>query len=306
MEKNNKKRLLYLLEILRKKTDGDRHMPLSTMISELEARGIEVANRKTIYDDIRTLNECGYDIEYDDGYYLLEAPFSLSEIKIILDSVNSLKNLDAKLLDDLNGKLFSFISSDEEKLLNRLSYTSRHKNRKLLQRMEDILEAIKNGTGVTIKKKNGEKELVFPLFLHRSNDYYYFYCHYENSDKLYHYRFDNIINLTLSGIKDTMTIPRDRILSTIEASSNSFYKGGKETVLIKVLEPSEYLDERFLDDFPNAIKTKDGYSIIVSVNDSFFSRLLAYGTDIKISDPKTAHEYQKFLKKVMDLYLPEK
>ncbi|MBR0461231.1 MAG: WYL domain-containing protein [Erysipelotrichaceae bacterium] len=302
MEKNNKKRLLLLLEILRKKTDGNSRISLNGIISELEARGIDVSNRKTIYDDIKTLNECGYDIEYDEGYYLLEAPFSLSEIKIIQDSVNSLKNLDNKLLKDLNDKLSAFISEDEEKLLNRLSYTSRHKDRKLLQRMEDILEAIRTGKGVYIKKKDSDRQLVFPLFLHRSNDYYYFYCHYEDNDRLYHYRFDNIIDLQLADIKDTLSIPRSRILSVIEASTDSYHKGRNETVVIEVLNPSEYLNERFLDDFPNAIKTKNGFSIIVSVNDLFFSKILAYGKDIKISDPQTADKYKKYLKEVLGLY----
>ena len=302
MEKNNKKRLLLLLEILRKKTDGNSRISLNGIISELEARGIDVSNRKTIYDDIKTLNECGYDIEYDEGYYLLEAPFSLSEIKIIQDSVNSLKNLDNKLLKDLNDKLSAFISEDEEKLLNRLSYTSRHKDRKLLQRMEDILEAIRTGKGVYIKKKDSDRQLVFPLFLHRSNDYYFFYCHYEDNDRLYHYRFDNIIDLQLADIKDTLSIPRSRILSVIEASTDSYHKGRNETVVIEVLNPSEYLNERFLDDFPNAIKTKNGFSIIVSVNDLFFSKILAYGKDIKISDPQTADKYKKYLKEVLGLY----
>ena len=302
MEKNNKKRLLLLLEILGKKTDGNSRISLNGIISELEARGIEVSNRKTIYDDIKTLNECGYDIEYDEGYYLLEAPFSLSEIKIIQDSVNSLKNLDNKLLKDLNDKLSAFISEDEEKLLNRLSYTSRHKDRKLLQRMEDILEAIRMGKGVYIKKKDSDRQLVFPLFLHRSNDYYYFYCHYEDNDRLYHYRFDNIIDLQLADIKDTLSIPRSRILSVIEASTDSYHKGRNETVVIEVLNPSEYLNERFLDDFPNAIKTKNGFSNIVSVNDLFFSKILAYGKDIKISDPQTADKYKKYLKEVLGLY----
>ena len=302
MEKNNKKRLLLLLEILGKKTDGNSRISLNGIISELEARGIDVSNRKTIYDDIKTLNECGYDIEYDEGYYLLEAPFSLSDIKIIQDSVNSLKNLDNKLLKDLNDKLSAFISEDEEKLLNRLSYTSRHKDRKLLQRMEDILEAIRMGKGVYIKKKDSDRQLVFPLFLHRSNDYYYFYCHYEDNDRLYHYRFDNIIDLQLADIKDTLSIPRSRILSVIEASTDSYHKGRNETVVIEVLNPSEYLNERFLDDFPNAIKTKNGFSNIVSVNDLFFSKILAYGKDIKISDPQTADKYKKYLKEVLGLY----
>ncbi|MBR3228199.1 MAG: WYL domain-containing protein [Erysipelotrichaceae bacterium] len=306
MERNNKKRMLYLLDILRKNSDTDKRISLGEITTLLEERGIAVSDRKTIYDDIRVLNECGFDIEYDKGYYLLEAPFSLSEVKIILDSLNSLRNLDEKMLQSISAKLNSFISDDEEKLLERLRYPIRHKNGKLLQRMEDILEAIKKRQGVFIRKKNGEKDLVFPLFIHRNNDHYYFYCHYENDPKLYHYRFDNIRDTVLSDRKDSLDIPRSAVIGTIEASSNSFYKGKKETLRIILTGHDEGLEQRFADDFPNAIRTADGFSIIVSVNEIFFSKIAAYGTGIKIADPEAGARYADYLKRITDLYFPEK
>lgn len=304
MEKNNKKRLLKLIEILKKNSDETNHLKLDQIVSLLEKEGINVQNRKTLYDDFKTLNEMGFDIEYENGYYLLEAPFNLSEIKIIQDSICSLKNLDDKLLQDLNDKLYSFISLDEEKLLEKLKYSNKHKDRKLIHRMQDILLAIKNNKSVTIKKNNGNLEEVFPVFLHRSNDYYYFYYHYETSEKLYHYRFDNILDLTLNDKLDPINISRKTILDTIDASSNSFYKDKPELVSIIVNEDNEYLNQRFFDDFPNAIKTKDGFSIKVSINNVFFSKILAYGTQIKISDKNIANRYKKYLKEVINTYWP--
>lgn len=302
MEKNNKKRLLQLIKILKKNTDADKHISIEEIVTLLEEEGITVSNRKTLYDDFKVLNECGYDVEYDNGYYLLEAPFNLSEIKIIQDSIYSLKNLDDRLLNNLNEKLYSFISLDEEKLLEKLKYSNKHKDKKLLQRMEDILLAIKENTGITIKKINGKSEDVFPLFLHRENDYYYFYYHYQDSKKLYHYRFDNISDLTLNNQKDTINISKKEILETIEASSNSFYKEKSELVKIDILEPSEYLEQRFLDDFPNAIRTKNGFSIKVSINNVFFSKISAYGKQIKISDKQIADKYKQYLKDIIKNY----
>ena len=116
MEKNNKKRILYLIEILKKNSNFDKHLTLDEIISLLEHKNIRVDNRKTLYDDFKILNECDINVEYDNGYYLLDCPFNLSEIKIIQDSINSLKNLDTSFKNDINNKLYSFISSDEEKL----------------------------------------------------------------------------------------------------------------------------------------------------------------------------------------------
>ena len=307
MEKNNKKRLLVLLEYLKKNTDKSTRASMNDILDYLLQEGFAIPNRKTIYDDIKTLNECGYDIEYDNnGYYLLDAPFSLSEIKIIIDSINSLKNLDTKLLNELNNKLYSFISNDEEKLLNKLSYINKHKDKKLLQRLEDILDAIKDNKALEIKKKNGQKDIVFPLFLYRANDYYYFYYHYENDSRIYHFRFDNIVDLNVLDIKDQINISRFQIIENIEASSNAYTKGKSELVLIKVLKDSDYLNERFLDDFPNALKTKDGFSIKVNVNNVFFSKITSYGNDIKIDNQEIAYKYQEYLKDILKNYRPEK
>ncbi|MDO4500497.1 MAG: WYL domain-containing protein [Erysipelotrichaceae bacterium] len=305
MIRNNKKRLLVLLGILKKKTNIDKHLNAVELTSLLEEEGIEVSNRKTLYDDLKILSDAGYDIECDDGYYLLEAPFSLSEIKIIQDSINSLKNLDKKFLDGLNNKLYSFISEDEEKLLEELKYTSKHNDKKLIQHMELILEAINKHTALSVKTRYRTDE-VFPLFLHRENDYYYVYYHYENSDKLYHYRLDNISSISFLDKLDEISISKKKIIDTINASSNSFFKGEMKSVSLKVLKENEYLDRRISDDFKDVIKTKDGYSIRVNVNDIFFSKILTYGDQIKISDENTAYEYVEYLKKIQNLYLPPK
>ena len=111
----NKKRILQLIEIMRNETDMDHPLSLRDIVLELEKRGITVSDRKTLYDDFRYLNESGYEIEYADGrYYLEEAPFSLSQIKIIIDSLDSLKNLDDRLLADLKEKVYSFVSRYQE------------------------------------------------------------------------------------------------------------------------------------------------------------------------------------------------
>ena len=304
MDKNNKARILLLIKILRKYSNSDKHLKLNEICNLLENEGIKVDNRKTLYDDFKILNNYGINVEYDNGYYLLEAPFNLSEIKIIQDSIYSLKSIDKRLLDNLNNKLYSFISYDEEKLLETLKYTDKHKDKKFLQRMEDILEAIRLNKAVMIKRKNGKKEEIFPVFVHRKNDYYYFYYHYENNEKLYHFRFDNINDVTILDKVDNLNIKRKNIIDTIEASSNSYFKENASLILIEILNDSNNIKQRILDDFPNAIETKAGFSIKISINEIFFSKLLAYGDNIKIKDKDTASRYKEYLKKVIKIYEP--
>ena len=304
MDKNNKARILLLIKILRKYSNSDKHLKLNEIISLLEKEGLKVDNRKTLYDDFKILNNNGFNVEYDNGYYLLEAPFNLSEIKIIQDSIYSLKSIDDRLLNDLNNKLYSFISYKDEELLESLKYSDKHKDKRFLERLEDILEAIKTNKAIIVKRKNNQKEEIYPVFVHRKNDYYYFYYHYENNEKLYHFRFDNINDVTLLDKKDNLKIKQKNIIETIEASSNSFYKEKASLVLIKILNNKENIKQRIIDDFPNAIENKDGFSIKVSINNIFFSKLLAYGTNIKIINEDISICFQNYLKEILNLYLP--
>ena len=306
MEKNNKKRILYLIEILKKNSNFDKHLTLDEIITLLEEKNIRVDNRKTLYDDFKILNECGINVEYDNGYYLLDCPFNLSEIKIIQDSINSLKNLDTSFKNDINNKLYSFISSDEEKLLEEIKYTNTQKTQKLLPKMEDILEAIKNHKIVSITTKNNQIQDVFPIFIHRANDYYYFYFHYQDNNKIYHYRFDNIKVVLIKDTVDNINIPTKKIISHINESSNSFYT--KETTKVNItFKTDSNMDSnligRLSDDFPGIIINKDKATLFVSINQIFFSKILAYGNEIKISDETIAYQYVEYLKSIQNNYL---
>ena len=300
---NNKKRILALIQILRKKTDSQKRLKLDQIVYELKKEGIEVSNRKTLYDDFRILNEYGINVEYDNGYYLLDAPFNLSEIKIIVDSINSLKNLDTNFLNQLNNKMYAYVSDDEETLLEKLKYVTKHKDSKLLMHMEDIIDAIKTQTSVIVETKtSSNSNELFPLFLHRANDYYYFYYHYPNSNKIYHYRFDSIKNIKLTNNKDDVVISRKTLIDKIEESSKSYSSGESELVTIKLIKDDQKLIERFLDDFPGAMHTKDGFALKADLNNVFFSKLAEYQDNIIIKEKSVASKYVKYLKSIIAKY----
>ena len=295
----NKQRLLKLIEILKKYTDIEHKLSINQIISLLEEENISINNRKTIYDDFKILNEFGFDIEYDNGYYLLEAPFNLSEIKIIIDSLNSLKNLDYKFLNQISDKLYSFISIYETKDLKKLEYHNKHSDKKFINRLEDTLQAIRNKSSLLIQRNDKDEELIIPLFLYRQNDYYYLYYHYLNSDKIYHTRFDNILNMKLTNDTDDINISVNKVIEHINESSNAFYKGKSQIIKFKIINDSNYLRSRLLDDFSNIVFTKDGFSLKASINDVFFSKLSSYADDIKISDRSIADKYIAYLNKII-------
>ena len=96
---NQKLKLVYLIEILREKTDETHPLTTQQMIEELEKRGV-CAERKSIYRDIDMLEELGMDIikkkGRSGGYYLASRQFELAELKLLVDAVQSSKFITTK------------------------------------------------------------------------------------------------------------------------------------------------------------------------------------------------------------------
>lgn len=296
----NKQRLIKLSEILKKYSDMDHKLSINQINALLEEAGIVAVNRKTLYDDLKSLEGFGYEVEFDNGYYLAEAPFSLSEVKILIDSINSLKNLDDPFLDKIKDKLYSFISIYEIEQLKKLEYRNKHKDKHFINRLEDVLDALCNENYLTIRRSGkNQNEVIAPLFLYRQNDYYYLYYHYENNDKLYHVRFDNIKQTSLTDRKNDIQIPIDKIRANIAESSSGFHSTQIRTIRFTICKDSEYLRQRLQDDFENLSFTKDGFFIKTSISNAFFARLVAYGDEIKISDPQVADMYIDYLNTII-------
>ncbi len=296
----NKERIIRLIRILRRNTDMDHRLSVAEISSLLEAEGLKAVDRKTLYDDFRNLEQFGFNVEYDNGYYLSEAPFTVSEIKIIVDSINSLKNLDDRFLLRLKDKLYSFVSIYEEKDLKKIEYRNRHKETHFINRLEDALEAIRKEKMllITRSRKNRSEEIV-PLFLYRDNDYYYLYYHYPQNEKIYHVRFDNIVSASILDQNDDVHIPIEKILSHIEESTSSFHSSENRTLTFEIADDSDNLRRRLQDDFANLIFTRNGFFARVSISDTFFAKLASYGDSIKISDPEIADRYVDYLNKII-------
>ena len=90
---NQKLKLLYLVDILERKTDEKHPLTAAQLIDELAK--VEVsAERKSIYDDIEQLTLFGYDIVHNKsrvngGYYMASRRFELAELKVLVDSVQA-------------------------------------------------------------------------------------------------------------------------------------------------------------------------------------------------------------------------
>ena len=96
---NQKLKMLYVRDYLRENSNFEHPVPVAELIDYLKANGIDV-ERKTVYDDIAQLQLFGEDIclakGRGGGYYYDSTEFSLPEIKMLVDSVQSSKFITEK------------------------------------------------------------------------------------------------------------------------------------------------------------------------------------------------------------------
>ena len=92
-KEGQKLKLLTLLEILARETDESHPLSVPRMVELLKERGID-AERKSVYDDIQTINEMPnspFEIVQQrgrgGGYYMEDTPFELAELKLLVAAV---------------------------------------------------------------------------------------------------------------------------------------------------------------------------------------------------------------------------
>ena len=107
---NQKIRLLYLMRIMLERTDDEHGLTLEEITAALAEYGIE-AERKTLYDDIETLQIFGIDIDKRKGktmrYHVASRGFELPELKLLVDAVQSSKFITHKKSNELMAHAYS-------------------------------------------------------------------------------------------------------------------------------------------------------------------------------------------------------
>ena len=216
-----KQKLLYIEELLRTRTDEDHAVTTPQIIDYLEQNDIK-AERKSIYDDIRTLSDFGLDIIRGEGprsgYSLASREFELAEVKLLVDLVQSSKFITPKKSRELITKLEGLVSTyDARKLQRQVVVTDRNKtiNENIYYSVDVIYAAMADNTQVTFQyfdwnvkkemqlRKDGAFYQVSPWLLTWDDENYYLVAYDSTAQQMKHYRVDKMLHITQS---DT---PRD-------------------------------------------------------------------------------------------------
>ncbi len=321
--KNQKVKLIKILEILKNESDENHPMSTNALIKRLRDEEIDV-ERKTLYDDIVCLNECGYEImtvkTNSNNYYIDDRAFSAAELKILLDTVSASHFLTEKKTRELSEKIAALGGKHRAEMLKRhiVSLDPKHSNEKIYYNIDCLNECIENGKMATFKyfkynlsgkheyKREGEEYLVSPINLVSSEDNYYLVAYSDKYDDVVHYRVDRMDCVEASDIDVSEKCKKRAAQTKTNKKIFSMFKGADYRVTLLC---DESLVNAVVDRFgENAImtKTEDGkftVSANILVAPTFYSWVFTFGDKMKILSPqKVVDEMKAMVESVKSIY----
>lgn len=303
---HQKEKLLSLLDILFRNTDEDHPLPLTALMEELARQGIS-AERKSIYADLDTLRQRGWDIVLDRrrGYYLAARPFELPELKLLVDAVQSSKFISESKSRSLIKKLESLCSRYQAGSLQRQVFVSgraKTMNEAVLYSIDAIHEAIGRNRQISFRyfDYNVHKEKVFrhdgkvyqvsPVGLLRSDESYYLVALVQGEKR--HYRVDRMAQPRVTDQKREPSCD-DLDMAAYTRRHFGMFSGRERQVKLRCPNSLAHV---MLDRFGlEAMLIPDGpdrftLTVEVAVSQQFFGWLFGLGPEVELLGPEEVRQ----------------
>ena len=318
-----KLKLMYLYDIFYERTDEFHAISMSEIIDALEAYGVH-AERKTIYNDIQTLNLYGADIVGEKigkvyQYRVLSRKFEMPELKLLVDAVQSSKFITGRKSRDLIKKIEGLASSYEAKELDRQVYVAgriKTMNESIYYNVDNIHRAIADDVQIRFKyfrwtekkeqklRKDGADYVVSPWGLVWDDENYYLIGYDADREEIRHYRVDKMKNIRLSTDRRLgKTAFKDKDMATYTEKRFGMFDG--ELVRVTLLcknEMAGVIIDRFGKDTPMIRIDQDHFeaNIDMALSPIFLGWLAGMGDGIRITGPLEAVDQMKDMIRGLD------
>lgn len=299
MPKENKNRILYILDYIWKNSDSEHYVTINEIIEHLSKNGIS-ANRKTVAADITELTEYGFKIELEHSTQN-RYRFELPEVKMLVDAIQASRFISKKTSKRIVEKLASLTSVyQSEELVRNLYIDNRVKNEQdgIQYAVDTVYRAINQKCKISFRyyyytpekkrelKHDGKIYTLSPYDMYWNDDSYYVIGYYENRGIL-KFRVDRMCDPVIT---DEMITPKPQGYSIAKFSKSVFsmYDGTPYTV---ELECNNNLMNTIVDRFGTSVKTRiaDDKHFIATVNISasptFYGWLFTFAGRIKVLTP---------------------
>ena len=272
-------------------------------------------DRKTVYSDIRALQDYGVDIislpGRNGGFYVATRNFELPELKLLIDAVQSSRYLTEKKSRELIEKLCNQCNEHDAKLMRRnvlVSGRVKSMNETIYYNVDTIQEAIAQNVQVTFRyfdwdidgsRRYREREYVAsPYGLCQDNENCYLLAHSQRHG-VTSYRVDRMSDISLTSEKRT-PCPELTGQALVEHANRLFQMYSGDAVDVKLRFHRE-LTNVVMDRFGrNTLFIPDGkdyfiFTVRVAVSPMFLSWLMGFGSRAKILHPQSVIDKYKAL-----------
>ena len=322
---NQKLKLLYIMKYLNDFSDEYHPVTLAELTEELLKHGIS-AERKSIYDDLEALRTFGMDVATykgrGSGYFWDNRPFSLAELKLLVDSVQSSKFITQENTVSLIKKLESLATVYDAKLLQRQVYVQnriKSMNESVYLNVDEISNAINRNCMIrfryfeyTIGKErrlrhDGAAYDASPFALIWDNENYYLLAYDSAFQKIKHFRVDKmtdikIIPMAREGMQEFAKLD----MSSYGKRLFGMFNGTPENVRLRF---ANHLVGSVIDRFGSDIVIiRDGakhfcVNVDVVVSPRFYAWVFGFGENAEIVSPPSVREGMKeHIQSVTGLY----
>ena len=322
---NQKQKLLYIAKYLMEQTDENHAVSTPQLIEYLQSQGIK-AERKSIYNDIDTLNDFGMDIirseEHRGGYMLASRQFELAEVKLLIDLVQSSKFITEKKSRELIGKLETLVSKYDAKAMQRqVQVIGRSKtlNETIYYNVDLIHAAISQNVTIRFhyfewdinKKMKLRKEGAFyevsPWKLTWDDENYYLMAFDKDANVIKHYRVDKMLDIALTQEERAGKDFFEKIDMAAYAKKTFGMFAGEEKTVRLLCQNS--MVGVVVDEFGTevSIRKEDEEHVVarmdVAVSPQFFGWLAGLGDRVEIVAPVDVRdEYAAYIEKIASRY----
>ena len=307
---NNQKLKLYrIAQIMLEHTDDDHYITMPEIMNALEAYEM-TADRRTIYADLKDLEALGIEVEGESvgsgyRYHVVERPFELPELKLLVDAIQSSKFITERKTNALIRKLEKLVSKYEAMKLQRQVYVSgriKTMNESIYYTVDTIHNAISGNRKIRFQyfQWNVKKEMelrhggayyhISPWGLSWDAENYYLIGYDSEAGKIKHYRVDKMLRLQMSDEKREGK-EHFKKLDMADYAKKSFGMFGGREEKVKLLVKNTLagvIIDRFGKDIMLIPADEEHFTVNVDVHVSkqFFGWIISLGERVKILGPE--------------------
>lgn len=321
-------KLLRLQQIFLQETDENHGLTMEEIIARLAACGI-AAERKSIYENIDTLNQCGMDILREKQgnrtlYYAASREFETAELRLLADAVASSRFITAKKSGELLKKLESLTSRHYAAGLRRQVHVPsriKNMNETIFYLVDELNRAIGKNVSIEfcyydwvaegqtlqrVARHDGQRYEVSPWQLLWEDEFYYLIAFDHRSASIRHYRVDRMGDITLTDRRRQGDEEFKKIRME-DYTARLFGMFGGETKTVVLTFPARLLDvmiDRFGKELRLQKSEKEGFLTLrapVIPSQPFYGWLLSLGSEVTLDAPEDLKkEYIETLKKEIE------